>query len=368
MSAFSTQRYNAMRWLSRQLLNQDAAPYFDPLLEALNPTWVRGRLIATVEQVEDETHDTRTFYLRTPSRWRGFESGQHLSLTLEINGTRYQRTFSLACAPETWRRDGRIQLTVKRTAEGLVTPWMHHNLRPGSHVEISEAFGDFLLPTTETPLFYLAGGSGITPILAHLDSLTARGYRAPITLIYCIRSDQDLIGAAQLERLQRQLPTLKCHIIKAWQGDNQPPRLLEPADLDVIKGLAARTCYLCGPAGLMDIANAMLEARGVARERIHQTFFVPPTRTFDGPSGGTIALTRSGRELSAADGQSLLEAAEANGLSPRFGCRMGICHQCSCRKTAGTVRHRTTGRLSGPGEETIQLCVSEPQGPVTLDL
>ena len=50
------------------------------------------------------------------------------------------------------------------------------------------------------------------------------------------------------------------------------------------------------------------------------------------------------------------------------GCRMGICHQGSCRKTSGTVINRLTGKASGPGEETIQLCVSVPSGPVTVEL
>ncbi len=64
----------------------------------------------------------------------------------------------------------------------------------------------------------------------------------------------------------------------------------------------------------------------------------------------------------------MLEIAEAAGLTPRHGCRMGICHQCSCRKTTGTVINRLTGQASGPGEENVQLCISVPRGPVSLDL
>lgn len=66
--------------------------------------------------------------------------------------------------------------------------------------------------------------------------------------------------------------------------------------------------------------------------------------------------------------RSLLEVAEAAQLKPRYGCRMGICHQCSCRKSEGVVMNTLTGKLSGPGEEAIQLCVSVPQGPVVIDI
>lgn len=369
MSAFNAQRITAMQWLSRQLLNQDVAGrYFDPLIEPLNPRWALGRMVATVERIVDETHDTRTFVLRPPRRWPGFLAGQHVTLALDINGVRHHRTFSLACAPETWQREGLVRITIKRTPEGLVTPWMHKNLRRGSALEISEAFGNFLLPDVEAPLLYIAGGSGITPILSHLESLACQEYTAPITLIYCIRSAQDLIGKQQLEQLQHKLPQLSCQIIHADQGEGQPPRLLQASDIDSIKNIQARHCYLCGPTGLMAVATTLLETRDVPEDQVFQTFFAPPTNPLTDTAGGAVTLMRSHRELTADSGQSLLEAAESAGLSPRFGCRMGICHQCSCRKTTGTVVNRNTGHVSGPGEETIQLCVSVPQGPVSLDL
>ena len=74
------------------------------------------------------------------------------------------------------------------------------------------------------------------------------------------------------------------------------------------------------------------------------------------------------REFSAKAGQSLLDAAEAAGLQPRFGCRRGICRTCQCRKRSGTVRNQLTGQLSGPGEELIQLCISTPQSALELVL
>jgi ferredoxin len=55
-------------------------------------------------------------------------------------------------------------------------------------------------------------------------------------------------------------------------------------------------------------------------------------------------------------------------LTPEFGCRMGICHSCACRKTAGRVRNVRTGEVSAPDEEEIQICISVPAGDVELDL
>jgi ferredoxin len=74
------------------------------------------------------------------------------------------------------------------------------------------------------------------------------------------------------------------------------------------------------------------------------------------------------RELVPNSGRSLLEQAEQAGLSPQFGCRMGICHTCTCRKTAGSVRNLVSGEVSSAQEEDIQICVSVPVGDVELDL
>ena len=63
-----------------------------------------------------------------------------------------------------------------------------------------------------------------------------------------------------------------------------------------------------------------------------------------------------------------LEQAEAAGLRPQHGCRMGICSTCTCRKTAGVVRNLQTGELSSESDEQIRICISQPVGSVTLEL
>jgi ferredoxin len=65
---------------------------------------------------------------------------------------------------------------------------------------------------------------------------------------------------------------------------------------------------------------------------------------------------------------TLLAIAEAAGLRPPSGCRMGICHTCTCTKVSGSVRDRVTGAIDARPGSRIRLCVSEPLGPVTLDL
>ena len=96
--------------------------------------------------------------------------------------------------------------------------------------------------------------------------------------------------------------------------------------------------------------------------------FTPPTLTVSGEAAtGTLRFLRSDAEAPIAAG-TLLEQAEAAGLTPEFGCRMGICHTCTCRKAAGTVRNLLTGELSDEEDEDIQLCISLPESDVALEI
>jgi ferredoxin len=95
---------------------------------------------------------------------------------------------------------------------------------------------------------------------------------------------------------------------------------------------------------------------------------VPPTFTASAEaSGGTVAFADSGVEVTD-DGRPLLEQAEAAGLNPESGCRMGICHSCARRKTRGAVKNLITGAVSSADEEDVQICVSVPVGDVDLAL
>lgn len=356
----------ALHWIGRQLFNRDnPAAFFDPLLARVNPMWVQAYTPARVEQIIQETADTKTFVLKPASRWNGFQAGQHVNICTDIDGIRHNRTFSLSSSPSLWHQQGQITLTIKRLPGGLVTNWLHDHLQPGHTLGIGEAFGEFLLPEQAQPVLFIAGGSGITPILSQLETMAAGDFRAPVTLLYYVRTLADAIAREKLEALATRYPALTLKIIASHQG--KTPRYLSDLDFETVPGLGARQIYLCGPKGLMDLANGFLRKRGIREDNIHSTFFSAPKADLSNQAlGGVVQFVKSDIEVSSEGDANLLDMAEAAGLSPRHGCRMGICHQCSCRKTSGTVVNRLTGKASGPGEEDVQLCISVPKGPVSI--
>ncbi len=95
-----------------------------------------------------------------------------------------------------------------------------------------------------------------------------------------------------------------------------------------------------------------------------------PSGSTTGTNAGTLDVrcARLERLFSAATDVPLLVAAEQAGLRPRYGCRMGICHTCSCVKRTGTVENVLTGEISSEPGERIQLCISRPRTELTLEL
>jgi ferredoxin len=101
-------------------------------------------------------------------------------------------------------------------------------------------------------------------------------------------------------------------------------------------------------------------------DNVNAETFVPPVFEMT-ESGGLITFADSGIDATN-DGRPLLEQAEAAGLTPENGCRMGICHTCTRRKTRGAVKNLITGAVSTTDEEDVQICVSAPLGDVELAL
>ena len=357
-----------LQWLGRQLFNRDdASAFFDPLLARINPMWVQEYTPARIQRIIRETPDTQTFVLKPARRWQGFAAGQHVNICVEIDGVRHHRTFSLSSSTDLWHEQGLVTLTIKRLPGGRVTNWLHDQLESGAVVGISEAFGDFLIPEPVRPILFIAGGSGITPVLSQLKTMAVHGFRASVTLLYFVRDHDHAIAGEHLKDLAARNDLLTVKIVATQSGSE--PRYLTQADLSEITDLGCRDIFLCGPQGLMSLAGELLDAQGVSRDKIHSTYFsAPQTDLGSQDLGGKVRFARSDLDVDSTGDAPLLEIAEAAGLTPQHGCRMGICHQCSCRKTSGTVVNRLTGQASGPGEDTIQLCISIPQGPVSLDI
>ncbi|HET9154209.1 MAG TPA: flavin reductase family protein, partial [Solirubrobacterales bacterium] len=208
----------------------------------------------------------------------------------------------------------------------------------------------------------------ITPLMAILRTLLVEGYERPVALLYYSPDAERSIYRPELERLAAAHPNFQ--LLRSYTrapGTGELDGHFSPTHLPQSEpDFTAAETFACGPPALLDAVRGTW-ANGL-EHRLHVESFVPPSFVPVGAADeGQVRFAGSGVEV-ANSGEPLLVQAEAAGLRPAFGCRMGICHTCTCRKRAGTHRNLVTGEVSSaPGEE-IQLCVSAPLGDLTLEL
>jgi ferredoxin-NADP reductase len=345
----------ARRVLDSGLVGLLAGPCgIDSYTELVSPTWTSSEARAKVIAVRRSTPRSVTLTLRPNAAFPGFRAGQHVNLTVDIDGRRRTRCYSPASA------EGQrlIELTVGRHDGGLVSTYLHRNARPGMVVGLAGVGGDFVLPAVRPRrILLVSGGSGITPVMSMLRTLVAEGCDGEIAFVHYARNRDEACYRDELASMPG---------VRVLHGYTREP---ETADLRGHFGsehLRAalpepEAVYVCGPPAL---AAAVREHCG----NVAAASFVPPEPALPAEStGGRVVFGDSGIAV-ADDGRSLLEQAEAAGLRPAHGCRMGICHSCTCRKTRGVVLNLTTGAVSTGGAEDIQICVSVPVGDVDLSL
>ena len=362
------------RWLSNSLFNTDSpSGYFETVVAGIDPMWSLQTAMARVERIYRETDSAITLTLSPNQRFTPFQAGQHVQLSVDINGVRKTRTFSISSCPGEWRRDGTIQLTIKAIRNGQVTQWIHQHLKPGHVVRLHEPSGDFVLPAqaNQTSSLYIAGGSGITPVMSHIRELLEQKMPYPISLLYYARHPDDFIFKKELLAIAKRFPQFKLYLICTQvSSDSKLQGHITTEHIQrAVKSTPAQV-YLCGPEALKTSARGLLSASFGDEPQVYEESFglsIKPTESAD-QQAQPVVLSKSHQTIECNSSTSLLEAAEQHGLSPNYGCRMGICYTCKCKKKSGVVRNVKTGQLSGTDEEDIQLCVSVPETPVEIEL
>jgi ferredoxin-NADP reductase len=354
----------ARRVLRSPLIDLLVGPHgIDRYLELIRPSMTVRDARAKVLGVRRQTARSVTIELRCNDAWQGFRAGQFVRVGVEIDGVRRTRTYSPACSQLGPR--GRLELTVTTHPDGLVSDHLRERLATGTIVHLGAAQGDFVLPERRPQrLVLVSGGSGVTPVMSMLRTLCDEGYAGEVSFLHYARTAADWLYRAEVEALAARHRGVSLAYFATREGDGH-------VSSEAIRALAGDPgdahVAVCGPPTLIDAVRGIWADEG-AGDRVLSETFTPPTLSLTGASAsGTISFLRSDRTAPIAPG-SLLEQAEAAGLAPDFGCRMGICHTCTCRKTAGAVRNVLTGEVSAEEDEDIQLCVSVPAGDVALAL
>lgn len=349
-------------------------------LDAINSKnlWHKFRVIKTV----DESSVIRSIYLRPDENigLPNFKPGQFIALRVQLPGsdTMITRTYTLSSAPS----DDAYRISVKR--DGVVSNFIHDNLKQSSQLEIRLPSGTFWMDTEETrPAVLLAAGVGITPMVSMVrEAYSSRNtHSRTITLIHAAKTTKQRAFANEFTKIQASNSHLFSYVSVISQVENEEtPGLQYHAEGRLSRSLLKQLLsiddydfYLCGPPSFMQNQYEALISLGVADKRIFAEGFGPASidRIKDKPNGekepmpmiateAVVTFDKSQVEQgwTIAEG-TLLEFAESHGLQPEFSCRNGNCGACLTKVKSGSVAYTKKPSFETSDDE-ILLCCAVP--------
>jgi ferredoxin-NADP reductase len=225
-------------------------------------TWLVGEVTETVT----ETPRVRTLVLEVPG-WSGHRAGQHVDVRLTAEGGyQAERSYSLASPP-----GERPAITVERLDDGEVSPYLVDEVVPGDRFELRGPIGGWFVWDAEgatDPVFLVAGGSGVVPLMAMLRHRRAVGSAVPVKLLYSSRTLEEVIYRDELETIGPEVVhTLTREQPAGWMG------YARRVDAELLREVAYPPeldprVYVCGPTRFVEAVADALVALGYQPGRI----------------------------------------------------------------------------------------------------
>ncbi len=276
-------------------------------------------------------------------------AGAHVDLRLPDGRI---RQYSLCGDPA---ETGSYEIAIKREDVGRgASRWAHDSLREGSIAHVSAPRNNFPIKTAKRHIL-IAGGIGVTPVLAMARTLARNG--ADFQVHACFRSlDQAPLLSELRDACGPKLET--------WISDEG--RRFHP---DMIGAPEADTqIYACGPLRLLDSVRAGLQETGWADAQVHAEAFQAMVDENFKPEPFDIRLVSTGQSLHVPADRSMLDVLRENGVSMPSSCELGVCGSCVCGYRDGTVIHRDVVIPLAERQNRLAPCISRARVSVTLDL
>jgi ring-1,2-phenylacetyl-CoA epoxidase subunit PaaE len=323
----------------------------------------------TISDVRRETADAISVRFAVPQALREayrFQPGQFLTLKTHIEGQEVRRSYSVCVGAHDYLRDSELRVAIKAVAGGVFSNHANRAFTRGQRMEVMTPDGRFTTPLDAAHSKHyvgFAGGSGITPVLSLIKSVLEAEPSSRFTLLYGNRAIDSIIFAEELEGLKnRYLSRFRLyHVIS-----DEPQEvalfagLLDQAKVahfleNLIPPSTIDAAFICGPAPMMDAAEAALKAAGVPQEKINiERFGTPPTiapkpvtnllgsdpnKSVTSAAKVTVIADGKQRVLNVGyEGDAILDAALKSGADLPYACKGGVCCTCRAKVLEGEVR------------------------------
>lgn len=327
-----------------------------------------------------DTHDSVTIVFDQGSEAFHYKAGQFINLKVTIEGAAVTRSYSLCSTPGS---DERPAITVRKVENGLLSNYLFDYAEEIAYWEVEGPFGNFH-PDIQTMssdwVVCIAGGSGITPVIAIIKYLLLE-HKQKILLINSNKTENDVMFGKVLASMRREFPD-RLHIIQVFS--RQAATKTEGWN-DVLFGRISRLSlkkkikqylgdnfmrsvyFICGPSGLINDSSGVLHAMDIPENQIL-------TERFHGEPNDAASLypavnqdilfriNETTRLMEVTAGLTVLDAALAEKLPVKYSCKSGTCGICMGKLIAGRVimKQNYALRQSQVDEGYILLCQTIP--------
>ena len=333
-----------------------------------------------------ESTDVLSIYLESAkplTKLPAFQAGQFLPISLNIGPE--NRSFHRRYTLSNHHSESHFRISVRRQKNGIVSNFIHDQLKIGDLVYAKIPAGKFQLPKRVNDVVMISMGIGITPMMSMLEELASRDrlrdLDAKVRLFHGVRSSEDYVFKERIDALNEQHDWLELYNFYSTGEEQDSKSLssqltlntrLSPKHVLNNVSLADTDFYLCGSESFMREMLTGLKNAGVDSERIHYEFFgegsIEPKAPEDWSnvaqnsivhfqdSGQTITWNNNHRNRK----DSLLELAESVGLSPDYGCRNGSCGACVSKLVSGAIAYPSKPSHEASSDEVV-LCCARPR-------
>jgi len=300
-----------------------------------------------------------------------FDAGQYLTISLNINGKKVRRAYSICSATH----EPIISVLVKRVAKGLVSNYLNDYVKIGDVFDVLPPNGHFKLTLAKKEkchYYFFGAGSGITPLISMITSLLENEPQTYCHLLYGNRDEDNIIFRKKIDRLQlvyknrfkvkyilsqpkKIKPTGMFHFLASpkieWRGEvGRVDKKSIDYFLDEENAEKQKVCgyFICGPGPMIEATYEKLAALKIGKDLIHREYFSAPIAATDNKvleSSGKVQINSNIKiildgniiELSINDNTNIVQALLNENIEPPYSCLSGTCSTCMAKLEKGKV-------------------------------
>ncbi|MFM2213639.1 MAG: 1,2-phenylacetyl-CoA epoxidase, subunit [Bacteroidota bacterium] len=314
----------------------------------------------TIADIYKETKDCSVLTFDIPKELQAefqYKQGQHLTLRATVNGNEVRRSYSLCSCP----LDHKWQVAVKKITDGVFSTFVNDSLKKGDVLDVMPPNGAFFTEVNATlakNYIAFAAGSGITPILSIIKTHLAAEPNSTFKLFYLNSTVKSIIFKEEIEQLKNKYFNrfeifyflTKEHRTSELFNGRFTQEKMEVLTEKIIDVTTTDECFICGPEEMIFLLRDALQAKGLAKDKIHFELFNTGLSEEDKKriskivekkvEGTEVTIIDGGKEFHFVMGEdfdNLLDGAIAAGADLPYACKGGVCSTCRCVVVDGTV-------------------------------